>query len=323
MNMRPFARRTHLLIFFLLLSAVLLMNSCGRKDRPTLKSFEKPETVKEIRILHRKEGLILSWSYPEHAVSNISGFYIDKAEGGETKFRNVRFLNSDVFTFTDPDCLPGTLYRYKIRAYSLKDVIGDDSAVITVTPAEPPPPPSGLSFKISGKTLEISWAPAGPGVLYNIYKTYESGKEASSLLNRAPLGGTSFRDRIEPERSVYYAVRSLLDTPVGDEGLPSPAVEVSPASFVPSPPVGLLAVPSEHFVMLTWRDNPETWTRGYRVYRKMQGETGFGIIGETLSPLFKDPVKLTTVAAYRVAAMGPTVESRPSEIIETLLPAVP
>ncbi|MBI5212862.1 MAG: hypothetical protein HY957_05750 [Nitrospirae bacterium] len=325
--------REKLLYLLLLIAALLIVFSCGKKGDPTLKSFEKPQVVKDIKAVHREDELIISWSYPSSEREKIKGFYIEKAigngqevigKGSEVKgqdFKNIVFLKSDTSQFIDKDFKTGKTYLYKIRVYSLRDVISDDSPVIKVFPKELSKPPVKLSYKTTNDSIEIAWQAIGNGqeaigLRYNIYKSYEKGKYGASPLNNAPLKEPAFKNKIETEKSVYYTVRALLDTELKDEGYPSEELEINPESFVPSKPNKLKYVPSSQKVYIMWDENQEIWTKGYRIYRKKASETEFKLIGESILPAFTDNDPLSSKRSYYITAVGPKKESISSEIIE-------
>jgi fibronectin type 3 domain-containing protein len=306
-----------------LLIIVLLSISCGKKGDPTLKTFEKPMPVKEIRAVHREDELIISWSYPASEREKIKGFYIEKAEiisqeSGvrSQEFKNITFLKNDVSQFIDKDFKVKQIYLYKIRVYSLRDVISDDSPVIKVKPLILPERPTGLSYTVGNDSIKIKWDRVCNSFKYNIYKSYEKGKYSASPMNNTPLTETSFSDKVEKDRTVYYTVRALLDTDIKDEGYPSEELEVNPESFVPSKPANLKYVPSEKKVYLMWNENPETWVKGFRIYRKRESETGFKLIGESTLPAFTDNEPLSSKRSYYITAVGPGKESIQSDTVD-------
>lgn len=317
----------------LLIFSALFIISCGKKGDPTLKTFEKPMPVKEIRAVHREDELIISWSYPAAEREKIKGFYIEKAEikGPESRiqspeFKNIAFLKNDISQFIDKDFKTGRLYFYKIRVYSLRDVISDNSPIIRTVPQYLPKPPAGLSYKVTNDSIEIAWQAIGDGqdaigIRYNIYRSYEKGKYSASPINSSPLKELFFKDRIEKEKTVYYTVRALLDTELKDEGYLSEELEVNPETFIPSQPHNLKYVPSEKKVYLMWDENPEIWVKGYRIYRKRASEAEFRLIGESISPAFTDNEPLSSKRSYFITAVGLGKEGIPSEIVEVhLLP---
>lgn len=316
------------LLYPLLLIVALLVSSCGKKGDPTLKTFEKPMPVNEIRAVHREDELIISWSYPSSERAKIKGFYIEKAIGDgqgaigkRQEYKNIAFLKNDISQFIDKDFKTGNHYFYKIRVYSIRNVISDDSPIIKAAPKELPKPPVKLSYRLTNDSIEITWQAVGSdqeaaGIRYNIYKNYEMGKYSVSPVNSRPLKEPVFKDRIEKEKTVYYAVRALFDTELKDEGYPSEDLEVNPESFVPSKPAKLKYVPSEKKVYLMWDENPEIWVKGYRIYRKRASEAEFKPIGESVSPAFTDNEPLSSKTIYYVTALGPRKEGIPSDSVE-------
>jgi hypothetical protein len=302
---------------------VFLLASCGKKGDPTLKTFEKPIPVKEIRAVHREDELTISWSYPASERAKIKGFYIEKAEiksqesGVKSpEFKNITFLKNDVSQFADKDFKVKQVYLYKIRVYSLRDIISDESPIITVKPLPLPEKPKGLKYSVTKDSVVIKWDWVCNEFKYNIYKSYEKGKYPAYPLNNTPLTATSFTDRVEKDKPVYYTLRALLDTNIKDEGYPSEELEVNPESFIPSQPHNLKYVPSEKKVYLMWDENPEVWIKGYRIYRKKGMEIEFTLIGESTLPAFTDNEPLSSKRSYYITAVGPKKESIPSEIVE-------
>ncbi|MGO9611465.1 MAG: fibronectin type III domain-containing protein [Dissulfurispiraceae bacterium] len=324
-NDRPGVVR--LFVLFFVLSQLVF--SCGRKGPPTLKSFEKPLPVSDVRAVHREDSLIISWSYPDEGREKIKGFYIEKTEGnwGEAKnaqnFKSIAFLKKDASQFADKDFATRDYYFYKIRAVSLRNIPSDDSSIVRVYPRDPPPVPGNLRYRVMNDSLEIKWDSTVPQevqndyqVRYNIYRTYQEGEDAASPLNNHPLKDAFFNDKLETKRSAYYTVRSLWDTDIKDEGYPSDQLEVHPDSFTPSTPAGLHFVSSGKEVYLIWHENPETWVSGYKIYRRRGLESGFEPIGDAEAPAFRDknPVRIKTF--YFITARGPKQQSPPSAVIE-------
>ncbi len=302
---------------------VLLSISCGKKGAPTLRASEKPVAVKEIRVVHRGDELIISWSYPASERAKIKGFYIEKTEvkskESEVKsheFKNIAFVENNVERFIDKDFRVNQIYLYKIRAYSLRDILSDETPVMTVKPLPLPEKPTDLKYTLTDDSVRLQWHWPDKSNKYNVYKSYEKESYPFQPFNAAPVTDMFFYDRIESDRKVYYTVRALLDTDIKDEGLPAETLEVNPAFFAPSKPAGLSYAVSEKNVYLIWAGNPESWITGYRVYRQKQGETGFKPIGDTVTPAFKDDVYLAAPAVYYVTAIGISKESIPSDIAE-------
>ncbi len=133
-------------------------------------------------------------------------------------------------------------------------------------------------------------------------------------LNRAPLADTYFKDAFSINKSVYYSIRSLAGGEFRDEGPASEEIRIDPSAFVPQAPKGLQAAVTEENVYLIWREPPETWITGYRIYREIGEEDGYVLIGESQTPSFLDKDSPLTKRNYRVTAIGPSKEGPPAEI---------
>ncbi|GAB4415248.1 MAG: hypothetical protein OHK0032_11420 [Thermodesulfovibrionales bacterium] len=291
----------------LLLMLLLFSVSCGRKGPPTLKAYEKPDAPSALSAVHREDKIILRWSYPDNRRQNIKGFHILRWEGNG--FERTSFVDNDKGIFIDAAFKQNTTYRYKVIAQSLKGVLSDDSNIITAVPRPLPSPPEDMRFEIRNDSVELSWKSSGKGVCYNIYKTTEKGRYVDTPLNREPLCITSFKDAVQTDRPVYYSIRALLNTNIMDEGYASKELEVDPSHFIPSAPSDLRTVRKDNRIYLLWKEAPESWVRGYRVSRKIEGETEFGIIGEVRIPAFIDTVKAAGKVGYMIKTLGPSMES--------------
>jgi hypothetical protein len=288
-----------------------MLLSCGRKGAPTLRSFEKPEKPSPASIMHRENGIILTWDFPKEKEDTISGFIVLKSSGeGYAKELSVASGERSV---RDTDFQEGRTYRYRIVAKSLKGVLSDESNTLSVVPQNTPEPPEDLSFSVADDSLLLRWKDRGEGILYNVYRTFVKGVYASVPVNPAPLTVTSFTDVFYIDKKVYYTVRSLLNRETRDEGPPSEEIKVNPYEFVPPAPedIGYFAAPDR--VFLFWKAANEKWVTGYRVYRKIRGGD-YTLIGETQIPSFLDNEKPLTERDYRITSVGLTREGAAAEI---------
>lgn len=298
----------------LLFFACCLLISCGRKGDPTLKSYEKPEAPSGFRAIHRESDILLLWNFPKGKEQEIKGFQLLKSSGGPSAdFEKISFIEPGKRSYTDTNFKAGTEYNYKIISLSLKDVMSKED-LIKVIPQTPPPPPKNFSLRMEDSSLILKWESAGEKVSFNIYKTKEKGKYGLSPLNREPVRETSFKDTLDIKNPVSYTIRSSTGSDIRDEGPPSEEITVNPADFVPSRIEGLHAVAKEDDVYLIWKESPEIWVAGYRVYRETNREEGYKLIGETPIPSFIDREKPSTERNYRVTAIGPSKEGEPAEI---------
>jgi hypothetical protein len=309
------------ILLFLLIFCILMI-SCGKKGEPTLKSYEKPDAPSGLRAIHRESEILLFWDFPAGEELTIKGFQLMKSipsspplgKEGWGDFEKIAFLEPDKRSYTDTDFKIGAQYRYKIVSENLRGVLSNDSNIIETIPEEPPLPPEKLSFKIEFNSLTLTWRSAGDEILYNIYKSNKKGIYSLTPLNKEPVKETSFKDSFDVEKIAYYTIRSLRGGLIRNEGPASEELEVTPSDFVPSAPEGLQAVVQDDKVYLIWKEVPETWVAGYRVYREIDKTAGYQVIGETTVPAFIDQEKPVTKRNYRVTALGPSKEGPASEI---------
>jgi fibronectin type 3 domain-containing protein len=304
--------RYHVLTFILIFC--LLIISCGRKGDPTLKSYEKPNAPSGLRAIHRESDILLFWDFPKDKEQMIKGFYLLKAKGDKLDFEKVAFLEPVNRSYVDKDFKVGSQYKYKIISANLRGILSNDSNIIEIVLREPPPPPEKLSFKIEFNSLTLTWQNTGDEVLNNIYKTDKKGVYSLTPINKEPIKGTSFKDTFNVSKQIYYTMRSLKGGVIRDEGSVSKELEIDPSDFAPSALEGLQAVVTSEQVYLIWKEAPETWVVGYRVYREVDDKEGYLFIGETTIPAFIDKERPLTKRNYRVTALGPLKEGPPAEI---------
>lgn len=309
-------------LLFLFIIACCLVPACGKKGEPTLKSYEKPDAPSQLHASHREDSINLSWSYPPDKRETIGGFYVYRTGGGgdlsRADFEKIAVVEKTRTNYADRDFKPDNIYGYKITAYSQRGINSNASNIIAVTPRAVPPRPGAVSFVAGNASLSITWQAAGEGVLYNVYKSMEKGRYETSPLNPEPAASTSYTDNITKDRPVYYTVRAVLNNDMKDEGYPSEEIEVNPESFTPSVPSGLRLVVTDDRIYLSWRENPETWIYGYRVYRKRDTDKDYVLRGDTKIPAFIDREKTAGRYRYAVTASGLLKESllTESETIE-------
>jgi hypothetical protein len=305
-------RNIFLLTFYLLLAVCALLSACGRKGQPTLTSYEKPAPPSELSAIHRGSEILLFWEFPKDKEPTLKGFYLMRSSGGD--FEKLAFLENDKRSYIDANFKAGTVCKYKVVAVNLRGTIGKDSNIVAVKPENPPQPPHKLSFKVGPNSLLLSWESMGTHVLYNVYKSYKKGVYSLRPFNNQPLSEAAFEDQIDTAKVVYYTVRSLRGDAWRDESNASEEIKIDPSEFAPSSPENLKVVATKESVYLTWKEPPENWVTGYKVYREKEGENDFKFIAQTPIPAFIDKEAPLTKRNYRVTALGPSKEGPPAEI---------
>ncbi|MDP2168356.1 MAG: hypothetical protein Q8J64_08510 [Thermodesulfovibrionales bacterium] len=297
---------------------LLTLASCGKKESPRLVIYEKPETPAKLNAVHREQEIRLGWSYPGNR-DIIEGFQVMRAEDNGD-FRKAASTKQNIYI--DKGIKIGLTYRYKVIAKSIKGVLGDASAELSASPVQPPPAPEGISLSIGTDSLTVSWSHREKGALFNVYRGTEKGTYPPTPANDAPLSGTSFSDGLDTRRNIYYTVRALRGGPLLDEGPQSAELAATPDDFIPSAPEGIMAVATEKNILLMWKENPQIWVRGYRIYRAL-GDGEFNEIAGTETPAYLDKEQFPGLRRYKVAAMGPAKEGPISDEVRVQKPALP
>jgi hypothetical protein len=309
-------------VFFFLSLVFVLCFACGKKGDPTLKSYEKPEPPSKLRAVYRPAEVILTWDFPKNREAAIKGFYLMRsslktsASGTASwgDFEKAALIENSLRKYTDADIQHIDACKYKIISRNLRDITGKDSNIIEVITKKVSAQPSGLAFKIKDNAVLLSWQVAEETASHNIYKSCAKGVYPLTPLNKQPVKGNSYKDSFEPNKTVYYTVRTCSGDEVRYESPASEELEINPSEFIPSSPLNLQAVATKESVVLVWNESEETWIKGYRIYREMDKKTGFVFIGETSFPSFTDNNKPSTKRNYRVTAVGPVKEGPATEI---------
>jgi hypothetical protein len=307
---------------FLLCLVFLLCFACGKKGDPTLKSYEKPEPPLRLRAVYRPSEVILTWNFPKNKEAAIKGFYLMRSSlkasplgtGGWGDFEKVAIIENSGRSYTDADIQHTDACKYKIISRNLRDITGKDSNIIEVITKKVSAQPSGLSFKIIYNSLLLAWQAAEETASCNIYKSDAKGVYPITPLNKQPVKGNSYKDSFDPNKTVYYTVRTCSGDEVRYESAASEELEINPSEFIPSSPSNLQAVVTKESVVLVWNEPDETWVKGYRIYRETDKKKGPVLIGEISAPSFTDTDKPLTKRNYRVTAIGPVKEGPAAEI---------
>jgi fibronectin type 3 domain-containing protein len=226
----------------------------------------------------------------------------------------------------------GRQYRYRVTAVNRRGELGLPSADVFVDLTPAAAAPVGLTAAAGDGTVELEWRAPGDAQFvkgYNIYRGTQPDEYGPQPINGRPVAETRFRDAgVENDTPYYYVVRSVSnDRPPWRESADSPAVRVVPQDFIPpAPPRGLVAIPGERVVALTWDAGAERDILGYLVYRREWPE----VVPVRVTP---SPIPGTTYAdrsvrpgvtyVYTVTAVDRSPrrnESAPSPEVEARLP---
>jgi hypothetical protein len=200
------------------------------------------------------------------------------------------------------------------------------SEIARIDPASPLTPPGAPTLEPGQGLVALKWsapADAPPGVAFSVHRRLADAKVyPDAPLNPEPLSTPSFEDR----SAVFgvpscYVVSAVLSTPGTVSSLPSEEACITPEDRFPPPaPSGLVAVPSESAVLLSWREAEASDLKGYRVYRGDSAEGPFGFLAEVTETSYTDETaESDETYFYAVTAIdnaSGTNESDKSEAVE-------
>jgi len=338
--------------------ALLLVVACGRKGPPLAPRPVIPAAVGNLRAEPREAGVLLSWTRPTRnddgsPLTDLLEFRLFRATLGlgqttapASAFSFLAAVRAEkpenagvqgpLYVYRDDaggqGLGAGRQYRYRVRAVNQRGENGLPSADVFVEFTAAPAAPVGLTAVAGDGTVDLEWRAPGDTELvkgYNLYRGTQPGDYGPQPINARPVAETRFRDAgVENDTPYFYIVRSVSnDRPPWRESADSAPVSVVPQDFLPpAPPRGLVAIPGEGVVALTWDAGAERDILGYLVYRRELPE----VVPTRLTPA---PIRGTTYAdrsvrpgttyVYTVTAMDRSPrrnESAPSADVEALLP---
>jgi hypothetical protein len=184
-------------------------------------------------------------------------------------------------TWIDPDRLtPGRRYVYVLTAVDSIGRSSAPSARLAMQFLAAPRPPEGVTATVGESYVRLAWLPPtllvdgtpAPGPLsYEILRA-SAAEGPFAVVTPEPVPTTGFTDRgVANEQTYYYRVRAVRAEPgARARSEPSRVVAATPVKVTPpSPPMNLVAAPSEGAVRLAWDASPEADVAGYIVYRAM------------------------------------------------------
>lgn len=301
------------------LLTLFVTSSCGRKLNPTLDDYIEPVMVSKFNISVIDKRVTLSWSYPEKEKGRIKGFIIERENKGEKQTLGFYDKNSNLAE--DKDIRYGYTYIYSIFAVKPKGVLSKPTKIelfiIRLPEIE------NLKAKVTPLGVNMSWQ-SEASLNHNIYRVNDKGEKIKLITTE----NKTFTDEMtcsflntlkeSSKGEVHYLITTLKANEsvyIESEGL---EIGVSLKKFIPSKPSDIFEAINEQGVSITWKEVPESWNCGYKIYRKTQQDKDFVHIGDTSIPLYLDREynlkNLKFPIYYRITSKGILEESDPVEI---------
>ena len=275
----------------------VLLTGCGKKAPPIASDVTVPSPISDLESTVREGHLLLRWSMPEapkgSKMSAVREFIVLREETVLTKAwceecperletldvlvmdtKDKFFITDDRVVYEDKKISYGHRYVYRVVSVSMRGHRSEMSNRVVVAWDAPPPAPEVVEASGGDRAAVIRWSPVDGAEGYRIYRRQEE-KSWGGPVGEVGPEENSYRDTGLENQMVYrYAVRSLRRLgPTVLEGAGSPEIVVTPEDRrAPAAPAGLMAVPLEAGVELSWQRSTEPDVLGYFVYRRLEGE---------------------------------------------------
>jgi hypothetical protein len=198
----------------------------------TIVPLEVPVAPAALAAVARREGVILTWTAPDTAISGakkppIAGYNVYRFPHNQPADEFATPVNTSPVTsatFTDnPPYGPHDYFVTALAATGPPRIESDPSSVVSVTFKDlvPPPPPTGLTALVETAGVRLVWDPVdAPDMAgYKVYRTEGSGIEQLHSVGTIPLTpiqlltATNYRDtNVNRGISYYYEVVSVDKT---------------------------------------------------------------------------------------------------------------
>ncbi len=214
-------------------------------------------------------SVTLSWNETAAA----EGYQIYRAEGANGAFKKLASVTAGEFIFEDTSAAPGTLYRYKVRAYLKLNGKTQYSAYSDIKSADfTIPATAWSSFKVKNyKTVTLSWKKKSVDG-YKIYR--KSGNDGYRLIQTLwGKSSVSFQDASPaPGQTNTYRIRGFIT--VNGKDYHSAYTSVQKAKLqMAKPELKKASASGTKKIKLSWKR--DTKADGYQIYRSRTKKGGY------------------------------------------------
>jgi hypothetical protein len=272
---------------------------CGKKGPPIPYDAFIPAPIADLEGMVRDGRVFLRWSMPGQRdeapkAAELRGFRILReevpldqrwCEECPEKLETLEVLRIDqvdlsslesgAVLYEDRRVSFGHRYVYRVISVSAGGYESGRSNRAVVEWEEPPAPPDRVEATAQERRVALRWDPVMGVEGYRIYRRRQGRECGYDALAAVGPHEDSYQDRDVSDGLAYqYTVRSV--SKVGRttlEGRGSSPIGVIAIDLEPpAPPEGLLAIPLEMGIEVSWHRNAEPDLLGYFVYRREAGQ---------------------------------------------------
>lgn len=296
------------------LLALSVLNGCGYKTRPVPPQEIVPKPVADLQYELDETGVTLLWTYPSEtlkgqAINEIKSFKLYRAV-----VQPEEYCETCPIPFGEPLTIPGgavaagkprqaeykttllrpgNLYFFMVRASTGWWAESGDSNIVSFMWNIPPAAPADLTVEAGDGRVKLAW----PAVIAHMdgspikepvgYRIHRSQGGAPFVVLGGLLEKTEFVDTaVTNGRKYRYRVQAVTMYAKGEVGGGiSRTVEAVPVDRTsPAVPAGVNAIMTAAGVKVVWDPVENADVRGYRVYRRAEGQRKPVLIGEVKVP---------------------------------------
>ena len=326
----------------------LMLFGCGKKGPPIPYDATVPGPVADLESVIRDGKVFLRWSVPrdsedEPQMAEVKEFWVLReesslegtwCEGCPERLERLDTLRTDQMdnfslvgdrvVYEDRKVSYGHRYVYRVSSVSARGYASELSNRAAVEWDHPPEPPRGVEGIGEDRTVNLRWRSVEDAGAYRIYRKQRGGAFGDVPIAVVGPNQLTHRDTgLSNDVAYSYTVRSVRKVGRTDlEGPGSEEITVVPSDVRPPlPPGGLLAIPLDIGIELSWRRNTEPDLLGYFVYRRSGEAVEYMRLHEfpVQAPIYVDRTVIPgQFYEYGVTAVDNTPQSNESDFSESV-----
>jgi hypothetical protein len=303
-----------------LLLVVAGATGCGYKTMPVPPAEIVPRAIVDLRYELDDQGVTLKWTCPEQSVNgdaleNIDSFSLFRGvvpadqycENCPIPFGEPILVEGGAVVAGNPKTVeyqatllrPGHLYFFMVRSSSGWWAESDDSNIVSFMWDIPPAAPQDLNVQAGDGKVDLRWSSVTTHmdgtvieepVRYQVFRS--AGGGAFSPIGGLREGGEYIDGQVINGRKYQYRIQAVTMYDNGQVGGGvSPMAAAVPVDQTPPPvPGGVQSIRTGPGVKVVWDRAEAVDLKGYRVYRRLPGQTEPVMIGEVDAPaaMFED-----------------------------------
>ena len=239
------------------------------------------------------DGITVTW---KTAANTVSYNVLRRTDGTDW---TVLAEGVTATAYTDKTAQPGTTYSYTVQSVNADGVKGSyDTTGVSATALYPIPAEVKLTAaKASGSAIVVTWKAAANAVSYNVLRRTD-GTDWTVLAEG--VKAVTYTDKtVQPGTTYFYTVQA-----VNADGVAGGYHTTGVSAVVPTTPLQVkltAAKVSGTSIVVTWEKTDRAVQ--YKVYRKVEGDTGWTGIATVTGTSYTDS-KVTADVQYTYTVRG-------------------